>query len=298
MLINGTTVTGLFLFKLGLTYTKNDIIYYLDNDDLYKVNDVYIASITPDKSEACTEYFSDRFVTADTAKSLINKVFNGIGLNGEIAELNNLVNLNDYMNTGAYTLEVSSQINLPIGITSGNTVLFRVYKSASDIIQEIVDYSVPAMYYRSYFNGAWSSWSPITNATSDAVKNLISTYGSVNDKVTETASFLNDVKTSTRYLEEAAITKGDSVTVTPSNVNKVADLLAGVSYYENGLYYFDYMYLHAETDGKSLSKMVNGGVISIENSNGSYTVKIVSTPDGVSGTTISKMYLVNSLSNG
>jgi hypothetical protein len=250
-------------------------------------------------SSISIEYFSDRFVTADKAKSLINKVFNGIGLNGEITELGSSVNLNDYMNTGAYTLVISSQINLPIGITSGNTVLFRVYKSASDIIQEIVDYSVPAMYYRSYFNGAWSSWSPITNATSDAVTNLISTYKSTSDSVSTSLKYLADVKNSARVLDEVTITEPSAtVYINTSNKSLVTDLLIGVSYTQDELNYFDYMYLHAEKGSSSYSKMTNGGILLVTNGTDKYTVSINSVPSGVKNANIAKAYLVNSLSNG
>lgn len=156
MIINGTRIEGLFLYKEGMTYEAKDLIYY--NGNLYKVVSTYKGEVPPDQTPSCVPYVKslgdNNILTASEVPSILSEYISGIGLGGVVANLGQIdwVDLDKYVSTSVYSFRV--------GITN---YLLRVYKLSNQVIQEVIDYVTPVLMYRIYNDGNWTAFNYIKN---------------------------------------------------------------------------------------------------------------------------------------
>lgn len=203
MIINEINLQGIFIFKSGIQYEINDMIVY--NNILYVVIDSYTGNVTPNIAPQCKPYTevhgvntstdndATKVVTASGLKEVINSMFKGLSLEGEISTLNgSQINLNTFIDTGAYFLILSNGLNLGqfVLTPTGTKALFRVYKSGDLVIQEIIDYTQPVMYYRYLLNDQWNNWKLLSNGTQATIDTV---NDSLDQFLTQAASFTNKV---------------------------------------------------------------------------------------------------------
>jgi hypothetical protein len=220
MIINGNHIQqGIFTYKPGIQYELNDMI--IDDDILYVVIDSYMGDErnTPDIAPQCkpyTEWHSieneldtdeSKVITASSLRKIINTMFQGLSLEGVISTLNTSdVNLNELKDTGAYLLNISNNLSLGSFLLtpSGSRVLLRVYKSSTDIIQEIINYKLPIFYYRYYADDKWSNWSCISNGDAEVLNQFTAVLNEYQNKVLEYANKIELLEDRSRifYQEE------------------------------------------------------------------------------------------------
>jgi hypothetical protein len=186
MLIDNTVINGIFLYQDGVTFTLNDIV--IENNILYRTVVPEVVGVRP--SESTTEYkeytkyssistveefesaaSDDKLVTAGLVRALLPKFISGLGWSGELETITLTSNtLNDYQSTGMYHIRVTSSNlrNLPTLIKFTDNLIFRIYKTNSGIVQELLDHTTPCLYYRSIQGTTTSPWRHITGSSVNA----------------------------------------------------------------------------------------------------------------------------------
>lgn len=186
MRINETSQSGLFPFKLGITYEKDDLIFY--EGIIYRVTTgTYIGTLSnlpPDTPECVSTLEelseSDQVVTTKNLDQLLRDTVQGISLGGYISRISidDQSELDDYKSTGVFQFRCKIDIEgLAVDAFEG---LLRVYRfntgSGVHVVQEIIDFGelesawhISNIYYRIFMEetGIWSPFNMIVNAGSD-----------------------------------------------------------------------------------------------------------------------------------
>jgi hypothetical protein len=225
MIIQGTSVQGIFTYEAGLNYEVGDIILY--NDILYSVIDHYTGDATPDISTKCIPYVvrhattdindlsNNDLVLASTFQLLLNSFFDGLNLRGEIDTIRTSeVDIDSLTSTGAHILIIDSLVSVSSLLPqNAPSFLIRIYRSNNVLIQEIVDYISPSIVYRSSYSvnpPIWGSWDILINTGDiDNFKLNLSSYLSKVDGI------INKIK----LLENDSRIVFRDVTVPPNNGN-------------------------------------------------------------------------------
>ena len=221
MRINDISQLGIFQYVSGIQYEKGDLI--LHNNTLYIVTaNLFLGDKTPDQATSyCTPYTeyhgididdpekmdNSRLVTAAGLRSIINTMFKGLSLGGEISTLDMVDNnLDNYKSTGAYLIKITNDLtsNQFILNSKGSTALMRIYKSAGLTIQEVIDYSLPIIYYRYAIDDKnWAPWLFLTNGDGDTITQARDAIKEYQNKVLEYTEKIKLIENRSRiYLQE------------------------------------------------------------------------------------------------
>lgn len=186
MINKGLDIKGIFIYKPGITYTRDDMIYYEKN--LYLVTSgTYVALTPPDSSSDCMRYFEDKEVISNilTTKDLDEVIYSRIhGLTSsglqkltinQALDLDNLESNGVYAVSGHYPSSDSDEIEGILRVYQFNEVVDGVTHKIS--IQELLIYAtkdstqedaqwvttIPTIYYRKGDRvddtNSWGGWS-------------------------------------------------------------------------------------------------------------------------------------------
>lgn len=278
MIINGTSLQGIFQFKVGLQYEVGDIIIYLNL--LYVVTAPYNGLELPNLSKSCKLYTevhslesvndtdTTKLINAGNFKFLINSLFQGLGLNGEIDTLNfNKINPDLYTSTGAHLLVVETNDGtLPPSILPGTKLLFKIYKTSTSTVQELVDYSTPILYYR-IRNGEWSEWRILTNGDDSAVSEFNEALDNLQTVTSDIASKAQALEDHSRITYREAELKSGSILPAASPIVIIDEgslLSVGLTYEISGVPYQEFLTIDTSLGTTTMALSSNGYQVTSE----------------------------------
>jgi hypothetical protein len=242
MIINGNHIQqGIFTYKPGVQYEPNDMIIY--EDTLYIVIESYFgADALPNLAPQCkpyTEWHSieneldtdeSKVITASSLRKIINTMFRGLSLEGVISTLNTSdINLDEMKDTGAYLLVPNNKLLLGsfMVIPSNWRVLLRVYRSATLIMQEIVNFKLPIVYHRYCVNNVWSNWSCLSNGNDLVLNHFTAILNEYQDKLTKYVNKIELLEDRSRiYCQEewnsaTPLAEVDNIEITENSIIQV-----------------------------------------------------------------------------
>lgn len=264
MRVNGTVINGIFKFDKGLVFTENDIIID-DNYILYKVMVPEVYGEVPGSSKSYKEYTLssaistleefelnsnvDKLVTAGLLKSILPNYLKGLKMNGEVETIDLKENtLDDYNETGLYLLEVSTDIldKIPTLARFVTKLMLKVYNTSQGVLQELVDYQTPAIYYSVLQDdGTRSEWKSVVSesVTKAQFDSALNTYNQqLQLGLSQSETIINELGTKYSFVDLTYLIEKED----PSKVNLPATrglpiLKVGVSYVYDSVRYQEFL---------------------------------------------------------
>ena len=306
MLINGNVINGIFKYQPGLIFTLGDIVIY--KALLYRVIDAQVSQIEPDTSMALgryveytkfssitdiAQYYEDiedygvdttkgrKLITSGLLKQVIAEQIRGLNVGGEVTALDlETESPLDILETGIYNINVRQSIigKLPPLIKYVDHLIMKVYKTAQGTVQEVIDYSTPAIYYRLIEDVPvgvdWITIGFESTILSDFQDSLNKYRQIASLSIAEADRVVKDLElmgTKYSFVDISRYISDETASIANFPINRFPILMVGVKYTKGGITYQDFQTLdpmvHNTTitaDDYKLSYTISGSAITIE----------------------------------